>query len=103
MHRSKHSPSSTRQSLSIPFTSPAPQVHKLCGQGAATGVRFMDPGGRQLASAGADGRLLLTDRRARAAAAACASAGVSLTALDAHEDGAWLTAGTAGAGIAAHS
>ena len=73
------------------------RVHVFPGQGAATGVRFTDPGGRQLASAGNDSRLLLTDRRAGAAAAACASTGASLTALDAHEEGAWLAAGTAGA------
>ena len=65
-------------------------------QGPAVAVRFADDMGKLLVSAGADGSLLLIDRRLDGVAA-CARTGCCLSALDVHQDGQSLAVGTTGA------
>ena len=65
-------------------------------QGPAVAVRFADGLGNLLVSAGADGSLVLIDRRLDGVAA-CARTGCSLSAMDVHQDGQSLAVGTTGA------
>ncbi len=59
-------------------------------------MRFVDGMGNLLISAGADGSLVLIDRRL-GGMAACARTGRSLSTLDMHHDGHSIAVGTIGA------
>ncbi|EIE18287.1 WD40 repeat-like protein [Coccomyxa subellipsoidea C-169] len=71
-----------------------PNLHK----GPAAAVRFVDGMGNLLISAGADGSLVLIDRRL-GGMAACARTGRSLSTLDMHHDGHSIAVGTTGGGV----
>lgn len=64
-------------------------------QGAAAAVRFADGFGNLLLSAGADGSLVLIDRRLDGLVS-CTRTGCSLSAMDMHHDGKCLAVGSTG-------